>query len=151
MKIGREINFQSWTFRDSFFFLKMQPLLHSAMAMTVMVMVMVTITMTMRMMVTIGMTMAMIIMMMVHLQCQSFVGSRLQQSAPFFSSTQTETARYQSRFIFVRCCLWGVHISLTLSSLFSFLLLMLLFNCFPFLLSLTARYVGVCFSVFSLW
>ena len=29
MKIGRKINFQSWTFRDSFFF-KCQPLLHSA-------------------------------------------------------------------------------------------------------------------------
>ena len=29
MKIGREINFQSWTFRDSFFF-KWQPSLHSA-------------------------------------------------------------------------------------------------------------------------
>ena len=31
MKIGREINFQSWTFRDSFFF-KCQPLLHSALS-----------------------------------------------------------------------------------------------------------------------
>ena len=30
MKIGREINFQSWTFSDSFF-LKCQPLCHSAM------------------------------------------------------------------------------------------------------------------------
>ena len=30
IEIGREINFQSWTFRDSFFFFKWQPLLHSA-------------------------------------------------------------------------------------------------------------------------
>ena len=75
------------------------------------VMVMVTTTMTMRMKVTIAMMMAkmmmvmMMVMVLVHLQRQSFVGSRLQRSAPFFSSSQTETARYQSRFLFVRCCL----------------------------------------------